>query len=190
MTLAEADGVALFDRLRAGDPTALEPLMDRYASRVYRVANGICASSADAEEVVQDVFLTLFRKAASFEGRAALGTWLYRIAVNSSLNRRRGKRAQLEEPLEDVLPTFLEDGHRSGDSRSCSRRTTRRPPPHGRAGAHRAPDRRHPALRDGHAVDRCEVPRRHLPRVSCGEGVHAGRSGCAGCLPPPPCLPP
>jgi RNA polymerase sigma-70 factor, ECF subfamily len=115
MTVADLSDLALFDRLRAGDPAALEPLMERFASRVYRVANGICASSADAEEVVQDVFVTLFRKAASFEGRAALGTWLYRIAVNSSLNRRRGKRAKLEEPLEDLLPTYLEDGHRSGD---------------------------------------------------------------------------
>jgi len=105
----------LFERLRDGDGSALEPLMERFASRVYRVARGICASAADAEEVVQDVFLTLFRKAASFEGRAALGTWLYRIAVNTALNKRRGKRTEVEEPLEDLLPKFLEDGHRQGD---------------------------------------------------------------------------
>jgi RNA polymerase sigma-70 factor, ECF subfamily len=114
MNLAVSDGV-LFDQLRAGDAAALEPLMNRFASRVYRVATGICGSSADAEEVVQDVFLTLFRKAGSFEGRAALGTWLYRIAVNMSLNKRRGKRAEVEEPLEDLLPTYREDGHRQGD---------------------------------------------------------------------------
>src|SRR4030095_97306 len=71
--------------------------------------------SDEAEEVWQDVFLTLFRKAGSFEGRAALGTWLYRIAVNMSLNKRRGKRAEVEEPLEDLLPTYREDGHRQGD---------------------------------------------------------------------------
>jgi RNA polymerase sigma-70 factor (ECF subfamily) len=115
MTLADPNDGALFERLRAGDPAALEPLMERFASRVYRVANGICRSSTDAEEVVQDVFLTLFRKAASFEGRAALGTWLYRIAVNTSLNKRRGKRPEVEESLEDLLPTYLEDGHRQGD---------------------------------------------------------------------------
>lgn len=111
----DPNDVALFERLRAGDGTALEPLMERFASRVYRVASGICGSSADAEEVVQDVFLTLFRKAGGFEGRAALGTWLYRIAVNTSLNKRRGKRREVEEPLEDLLPTFLDDGHRQGD---------------------------------------------------------------------------
>jgi RNA polymerase sigma-70 factor (ECF subfamily) len=115
--MAELDSsdVSLFERLRAGDGSALEPLMARFASRVYRVASGICASSADAEEVVQDVFLTLFTKASSFEGRAALGTWLYRIAVNTSLNKRRGKRSEVEEPLEDLLPKFLDDGHRAGD---------------------------------------------------------------------------
>jgi RNA polymerase sigma-70 factor (ECF subfamily) len=115
MTITDLSDVALFERLRGGDPAALEPLMERFASRVFRVANGICGSSADAEEVVQDVFLTVFRKAASFEGRAALGTWLYRIAVNTSLNKRRGKRAEVEESLEELLPTYVEDGHRRGD---------------------------------------------------------------------------
>jgi RNA polymerase sigma-70 factor (ECF subfamily) len=105
----------LFERLRAGDPRSLEPLMTRFASRVYRVASRICASAADAEEVVQDVFLTVFQKASGFEGRAALGTWIYRIAVNASLNKRRGKRADVEQPLEDLLPTFTEDGHRQGN---------------------------------------------------------------------------
>lgn len=111
----DATDGALFDRLRAGDGTALEPLMERFASRVYRVAHGVTGNAPDAEEVVQDVFLTLFRKAASFEGRAALGTWLYRIAVNTALNKRRGKRSQVEEPLEDHLPQYTADGHREGD---------------------------------------------------------------------------
>lgn len=115
MNSADASDDALLERLRAGDATTLEPLMERFASRVFRVARGICASASDAEEVVQDVFLQLFRKAGSFEGRAALGTWLYRIAVNTALNKRRGKRAQLEESLEDLLPTYLGDGHRQGD---------------------------------------------------------------------------
>jgi RNA polymerase sigma-70 factor, ECF subfamily len=111
----EATDAVLFERLRAGDPGSLEPLMARFASRVFRVAMRICASAADAEEVVQDVFLTVFQKAGSFEGRAALGTWIYRIAVNASLNKRRGKRAEVEESIEDLLPSFMEDGHRQGD---------------------------------------------------------------------------
>jgi RNA polymerase sigma-70 factor (ECF subfamily) len=106
---------ALIVRLRARDAEALEILMKRHASRVYRVAFGITRSEADAEEVVQDVFLSLFEKISAFEERAALGTWLYRVATNAALLRRRGKRVELEVSLEDQLPTFLEDGHRAGE---------------------------------------------------------------------------
>jgi len=113
--MIDTGDAALFERLRAGDGAALEPLMERFASRVYRVAHGVTGNAPDAEEVVQDVFLTLFRKAATFEGRAALGTWLYRIAFNTALNKRRGKRAQVEESLEDHLPRYTADGHREGD---------------------------------------------------------------------------
>ena len=105
----------LVDRLRAGDETALEALMAQFGTRVYRVAYGITRSVQDAEEVVQDVFLSLFRKIGTFEGRAALGSWIYRIATNAALIKRRGKRAEVEVPLEEYLPTFKEDGHREGD---------------------------------------------------------------------------
>jgi RNA polymerase sigma-70 factor (ECF subfamily) len=105
----------LIGRLRAQDPSVLEILMERYSPRIYRVAFGITRSHGDAEEVVQDVFVTLFRKIDSFEGRAALGTWLYRVAANAALIKRRGKRAEVEVHLEDYLPTFKADGHREGD---------------------------------------------------------------------------
>jgi RNA polymerase sigma-70 factor, ECF subfamily len=107
--------VMLLERLRAQDASVLEILMERYSPRIYRVALGITRSHGDAEEVVQDVFLTLFRKIDSFEGRAALGTWLYRVAANAALIKRRGKRTEVEVHLEDYLPTFKADGHREGD---------------------------------------------------------------------------
>ena len=107
--------VMLIERLRAQDSSVLEILMERYSPRIYRVAFGITRSHGDAEEVVQDVFVTLFRKIDSFEGRAALGTWLYRVAANAALIKRRGKRAEVEVHLEDYLPTFKADGHREGD---------------------------------------------------------------------------
>src|SRR5262249_40393307 len=66
---------------RAGSIRARDP-DERYGPRLYRVAFGITRSHDDAEEVVQDVFLTLFRKIDSFEGWAALGTWLFRVASN------------------------------------------------------------------------------------------------------------
>lgn len=111
---AESEEV-LIERLRAKDAGALEALMDRHAGRVYRVALGITRSVADAEEVVQDVFLTLFAKIDAFQGRAAIGSWLYRVATNAALIKRRGKRREVEVSLEDHLPVFREDGHREGE---------------------------------------------------------------------------
>jgi len=105
----------LVERLQAGDVTAIEGLMERYSSRLYRLAYGITRSSRDAEEVLQDVFLTVVRKIGSFEQRATLGTWLYRVTTNTALNKRRRLAVTAEIPLEDQLPTFLEDGHRAGD---------------------------------------------------------------------------
>ena len=86
------DDVKLVTRLQAGDVSALDTLMERHASRVYRLAYAITRNHADAEEVVQDVFLNVLRKIATFEGRAALGSWTYRVTANVALTRRRKRR--------------------------------------------------------------------------------------------------
>lgn len=113
--MAESDPeLALLERLRAGDASALDPLLERYAPRIYRLVRTITRNDADAEEVVQDVLLTLVQKHQTFEGRSRLGTWIYRIATNAALNKRRGRRAEVEVPIEDWLPTFQADGHRAG----------------------------------------------------------------------------
>jgi RNA polymerase sigma-70 factor, ECF subfamily len=115
LAVSEIDDRTLLDKAVAGDAAALEALMTRHAGRVYRLAYGITRNPADAEEVVQDVFLTVVRKGGSFEGQAALATWIYRVTTNAALNRRRGKRRELEVSLEEHLPQYTEDGHRAGD---------------------------------------------------------------------------
>ncbi len=112
----QADGdVLLVERLRGGDVAALEALMGRHFTRVYRLAREITRNEADAQEVAQDVFLTVFRKIHTFEGRAALTSWLYRVTTNVALLKRRARRTDREVPLDPQLPTFLPDGHRAGD---------------------------------------------------------------------------
>ena len=113
--MVETDDRRLLDRAVGGDAGALESLMTRHSGRVFRLAYGITRSQADAEEIVQDVFFTMVRKGASFEGHAALTSWMYRVTTNVALNKRRGKRRELEVSLEEHLPTYKEDGHRDGD---------------------------------------------------------------------------
>ena len=107
--------VELLASLRRGEVGALQALADRHGPTIYRLAFGITRNQADAEEVLQDVLLTLARRSASFEGRSALGSWIYRIATNAALNKRRGRRLEIETSLEDLLPAFAADGHRAGD---------------------------------------------------------------------------
>lgn len=102
-------------RAGAGDPAAIEQLMAEYAGPVYRLAFGITRNHADAEEVTQDVFVSIVQKGSTFEGRSALSTWIYRVTSNAALNKRRGKWRDMEVSLEDQLPRFDDDGHRSGD---------------------------------------------------------------------------
>ena len=106
----------LVRRLRGGETAAFGRLMDTYASRVYRVAHRITRNEADAEEVVQDVFFNLSRRIDTFEGRAALGTWIHRVATNAALSKRRQNRSERMIGLEDCLASRRANGHRGGGS--------------------------------------------------------------------------
>jgi len=81
---------------RQGDETAMAELLARYEGKLLRLAMRIVRNEHDAEEIVQDVSFTVWRKLPGFEGRAQIGTWLYRITVNASLMllRTRGRNPQ------------------------------------------------------------------------------------------------
>jgi Sigma-70 region 2 len=64
------DDLALVERLQAGDHEALEAIVDLYSPKLYNVAQRILGESADTEEVLQDVFWTVFRKAKTFQGNS------------------------------------------------------------------------------------------------------------------------
>jgi RNA polymerase sigma-70 factor (ECF subfamily) len=101
----------LVEGLRFGDDGAAERLVTTYQSRAYRLALGITGNAEDAEEVVQDAFLIAIRKIDTFRGESAFGTWLYRIVVNSALQKTRRRRSQCTElTLDELLPAFDENG--------------------------------------------------------------------------------
>lgn len=72
----------------------------------------LLGSEEDARETVQEAFVQAFRNIGGFEGRSSLGTWLYRIAVNTALMRMRAKRRRPEGSIDDLLPEFDLDGCR------------------------------------------------------------------------------
>ncbi|RCK79642.1 MAG: RNA polymerase sigma factor RpoE [Candidatus Ozemobacter sibiricus] len=80
----------MIERAKAGDARAFAAIYHAYAALVFSVALRISRVWQDAEEITQEVFLTLFRKFSQFNFLSSLKTWLYRIAVNTALNARRG----------------------------------------------------------------------------------------------------
>jgi len=95
---------ALIERVASGDEAALSELYDRYGGLVYAGALRYLGDAALAEDLVQDVFLAVWRNAKGFDAsRASFGTWIYRIARNraTDLDRRRRARPKTthDEPL-------------------------------------------------------------------------------------------
>jgi RNA polymerase sigma-70 factor (ECF subfamily) len=79
----------LISGLQAGDEIAYEQLIERFQTPVYSLAWRLLSDPSDASDVVQEVFLKIFRNVGSFRGDSTLRTWVYRIAVNEAHNRRR-----------------------------------------------------------------------------------------------------
>lgn len=95
----------LVARCRRGALGAYEELYKRHASRVYTVAYRMTGSAADAEDLVQDIFLQVYRHLDAFRGDAALGTWLHRLAVNACLDfakSKQGRRQRSTDFVEDL----------------------------------------------------------------------------------------
>jgi RNA polymerase sigma-70 factor (ECF subfamily) len=95
---ARADETALVEAVRRGEPGSREALYHRYKRRVFALAVRI-AGAPEAEEVAQEAFIRIFRGLAKFRGDAALGTWIYRLAVNAALSHRARRPAPPVDPL-------------------------------------------------------------------------------------------
>jgi RNA polymerase sigma-70 factor, ECF subfamily len=94
----------LADRCRRGDPGAFEELYRAHAGRLYSLLFRMAGSAEEAEDLLQEVFLNAHRKLGNFRGESALGTWLYRMAVNHCLDflrGRQGKMARATDSLDD-----------------------------------------------------------------------------------------
>jgi RNA polymerase sigma-70 factor (ECF subfamily) len=80
------------ERVLAGDTSLFEILMRRYNQRLFRVARGILADDAEAEDVMQEAYVRAFRELARFRGEARFATWLTRIACHEALARAHKRR--------------------------------------------------------------------------------------------------
>ena len=105
MTDAGTDTI-LLEKIRNGDPDAFDRFVDRYGDRIYGFGMHVCGEREDARDIAQDTLLQAFRSLKELKDAGALRTWLYRVASNACLmKRRKSKFAPARElSLEELMP--------------------------------------------------------------------------------------
>ncbi len=102
--------IELVKQAKQGDKRAFAKLVSNYSERIYNLALRILRNREDAEDVLQETFLTVLQKLNTFDGRSNFFTWIYRIATNASLMKLRKKKLVFTE-----LPDNPEMGQRFED---------------------------------------------------------------------------
>ena len=95
--------IELVHAAQCGDQRAFAQLVEKYEARVYNLARKMMRDPQDAEDVLQETFISVFRHLRDFQGDSSFSTWLYRIATNASLMKLRGRKEpplSLDEPVE------------------------------------------------------------------------------------------
>jgi RNA polymerase sigma-70 factor (ECF subfamily) len=96
-------------RIQAGDVSALACLLDRYSRPVHSLIFKLVRNREDAEELAQDVFVKVFRHAASFKGDSSFSTWIYRIAYNTAISAVRKKKPEFPAIDEAMIDNVSEE---------------------------------------------------------------------------------
>ena len=104
----------LLEGLRTGEESAYETLIQRFELPIFNIVSRLLDDPADAADVVQEVFLKVFRNVVSFRGESSIKTWIYRIAVNEARNQRRwfSRHRRQEVNLEAEEQNDLYQGQR------------------------------------------------------------------------------
>ncbi len=98
---------AAAEEARKGDQHAFRVLVERHSQSIFRLAFRMTGNEQDAEDVVQETFLRAYKQIHRFDGRAAFGTWLYRICANCSVDSIRAKKSRKEQQTSvDDEPTL------------------------------------------------------------------------------------
>ena len=100
----------LVREFQAGNREAYDQLADIYQKKIYGLSYNLTRNHMDAQDVTQEVLLTLFRKINMFQGKSAFSSWVYRITLNASYMKLRSKKKEPSISIDEVMPFFNEAG--------------------------------------------------------------------------------
>lgn len=104
--ITEMTDKELVKQFQKGSLDAFEEIVSRYETKLFNLALRFVRNQEDAEEVLQDVFTTIFRKIKSFEGKSAFSSWMYRITVNAAFMKLRKRKQRPAVSIEDLAPNI------------------------------------------------------------------------------------
>ena len=100
----EKSDLQLIGEFKRGSQAAYEALMERYNDKAFSLALRLTRNQQDAEEVLQDVYVSVFRKVRGFEGKSSFSSWLYRVTANAAFMKLRKRKHDQLALIDDVLP--------------------------------------------------------------------------------------
>jgi len=103
------DEIKLIEEFKQGDKSAFRQLVEKYQDSVINVSYQFLRNKEEAEEVAQDVFLKVYLSSGSYQPKSKFSTWLFRIVVNSCLNKLRDKKKFSSLQLEENFPAPAND---------------------------------------------------------------------------------
>ncbi len=107
----KAEEEILARKLIEGDIEAFDRFVEIYQKKIYALAYNLTHNQMDAQDVTQEVFLTIFRKAHTFQGKSAFSSWVYRVALNAVYMKLRSKKKDQSISVEDAFPSFNGAGY-------------------------------------------------------------------------------
>ena len=97
---------ALVRDFQDGDLEAYDKIADIYQKKIYGLSFNLTRNQMDAQDVTQEVLLTLFRKIHTFQGKSAFSSWVYRITLNASYMKLRSKKKEPNVSIDELMPSF------------------------------------------------------------------------------------
>jgi len=114
---------ALVRDLQNGNLKAYDEIAKIYQKKIYSLSFNLTRNQMDAQDVTQEVLLTLFRKIKLFQGKSAFSSWVYRITVNTSYMKLRSKKKEPNVSIDDLMPQFNSAGYQQDKIQDWSENT-------------------------------------------------------------------
>ena len=113
----------LVRKFQGGDLEAFDKLAQIYQKKVYGLSFNLTRNQMDAQDVAQEVLLTIYRKIHTFQGKSAFSSWVYRVTLNATYMKLRSKKKEPKISIEDMLPSFNSSGYQQEKIQDWSENT-------------------------------------------------------------------